>query len=101
MGAAVTTDRKSDPYGEAKASPIPRVVVVLRAGGGMDVLADRPCRVFVTGGGLGQGHAELPPPRVGWAVVTAALADGQVPDEAISFEQVARLYEGRPCDTEA
>jgi len=43
--------------------------------------------------------AELPAPRVGWALVTAALD----PDAA-ALETIARLYEGHadatPCDVE-
>jgi len=76
------------------ALPLPRIVVVLRAGGRLEILADRPCRVFLTGGLLGAAHAELAPPRIGWAVVTAALEQG------CEFERLARLYEGRPCDSE-
>lgn len=78
------------------AVPLPRVVIALRADGSVDILADRPCRVFLTGGLLGAGHAEFAPPRVGWAVVTAALE----PDEHAKLETIARLYEGRPCDSE-
>lgn len=74
--------------------PIPRIVLAMKADGSLEVLADRPCRVFMTGGLLRDGVAELPPPRVGWAVVTAAI---ERPD---AFETIARIYEGRPCDSE-
>lgn len=79
------------------AVPLPRVVLAMRTDGSLEILADRPCKVFITGGLLRNGHAELPPPRVGWALVTAAL------EEAHQFETIARLYEGigdAPCDTE-
>jgi len=90
------------------ALPLPRVVIALRADGRMELLADRPCRVFLTGGLLGAGHAELPPPRVGWAVVsfalegelTATLAQaGELTAKPAGpaspdVERLARLYEG-------
>lgn len=73
---------------------VPRVVLAMRADGGLEVLADRPCRVFLTGGLLRDAAAELPPPRVGWAVVTAAI------ERPEAFETIARVYEGLPCDVE-
>jgi hypothetical protein len=77
------------------AIPLPRIILAMRSDGSLEILADRPCKVFLTGGLAGNGHIELPPPRVGWAVVTAAL------EEAAKFERVARCTEGAaPCDQE-
>lgn len=73
---------------------LPRLVIVLGAGGGFDILADRPCRVFVTGGCFGRGHAELPPPRVGWPLVTAVLSAVEG-SQALKFAETPRVCEGR------
>ena len=73
-----------------------RIVLALRKDGSIDIIADRPCKVYMTGGLAGMDCIEMPPARIGWALVTAVL------DEAMRLEVVARIYEGvAPCDTEA
>lgn len=76
-------------------APLPRIVLCLQADGSIEAIADRPCRIFITGGALGRAHAELPTPRVGWPLVTAAL------DEVAQVEAAIRAFEGAPpCDQE-
>lgn len=94
-----TRDETLPRFGHVGAAPIPRVVLAMRSDGSLEILADRPCRVFITGGLLGNGHAELATARVGWALVTAAL-DPHDPPEIV---RLAQLYEGHgdaPSDTE-